>query len=193
MDDAEFIVMLRNQPHVRGMIHDTSNDVDRQRQWIRDYLSRDNEYYWIGETLDGNPIGTNSLYNFNPKENRIESGRWVNLADYEGSYSFSEAVLFKDFAFKVLGVSSVVCDIVSTNTQVITFHKKLLREKELDKISFLDGIRDTKVRTIWFEETIDTWKNNRKRLMKFCGDEECRKIFLIKEKDVIEQIDYLHI
>ena len=49
VEDAEFIVMLRNQAHAKGCVNDTSTDVERQRQWIRDYLKRDNEYYWIIE------------------------------------------------------------------------------------------------------------------------------------------------
>lgn len=192
MDDAEFIVMLRNQPHVRGTVHDTSTSIERQRQWIRDYLCRDNEYYWIGETLDGQPIGTNSLYNYNTEKNQIESGRWVNLSSYDGSFSLSEAVLFKDFAFKVLGVSKIVCDVVSTNTKVRTYHKRILREKETGIVSFFDGVGGQKVEMIWFEETSESWENNRKFLLKFCGNEEDRKVFVINDNS-IKQIDYLHL
>lgn len=192
MDDAEFIVMLRNQPHARGTIHDTSNSVDKQRQWIRDYLLRENDYYWIGETLDGVPFGTTGFYNFDAEKNQIESGRWVNLASYEGSYSLSGAVLFKDFAFRVLGVSKVVCDVVSSNTQVLTYHKKILREKGTGEVSFLEGVGGKRVEMIWFEETRESWEINRKRLLKFCGNDEDRKIFQIDDFNTVRQIDYLH-
>ena len=45
LDDAEFIVTLRNQAHVKGCVNDTPLDVEKQRQWICEYLKRENEYY----------------------------------------------------------------------------------------------------------------------------------------------------
>ena len=193
VDDAGFIVMLRNQPHAKGKIHDTSDCIDKQREWISSYLLRDNEYYWIFETLNGVPVGTTSLYNYDIEKNQIETGRWVTLANYKGTYSLSEEVLFKDFAFKVLGVSKVVCDVVSSNTQVMKYHKVILREKETGEISYLEGIGGGIEKMIWFEETSDSWEINRKRLIKFCGDENDRKIFMKDDNGVLKQIDYLHL
>lgn len=124
VDDAEFIVMLRNQAHAKGCVNDTSMDIETQRQWIRDYLLRDTEYYWIIETPGGEPFGTVSLYHYDARENQIESGRWVELRDKKYSYNlFKSAIQLNDFAFTELNVARIVFDIVVTNKRVIRYHQ----------------------------------------------------------------------
>ena len=123
IDDAEFIVRLRNQKHARGAIHDTSLDVDKQKQWIKDYLERDNEYYWIMEDLNGNPFGTNSFYHYDANKAQMEQGRWVQMAGFDARVSLSREIVMKDFAFYVLELSKVVGDVVSTNKQVLKYNK----------------------------------------------------------------------
>ena len=123
VDDAAFIVKLRKQAHVKNCINDTSMDIERQRQWIRDYLLRDNEYYWIIETPDGEPFGTISLYHYVAEKNQIESGRWVELKGENYTYNlFKSAIQLNDFAFNDLKVSCVVFDVVATNKRVIRYH-----------------------------------------------------------------------
>ncbi len=124
LGDAEFIVRLRNQSYAKNCVNDTSIDVERQRQWIRDYLKRDNEYYWIIETPDGEPFGTTSLYHYDAEKNQIESGRWVELKGEKYMYNlFRSAVQFNGFAFDVLKVDRVVFDVVDTNRRVIRYHQ----------------------------------------------------------------------
>ena len=124
VEDAEFIVRLRNQAHAKNCVNDTSTDVEKQRQWIRDYLKRDNEYYWIIETPDGEPFGTISLYHYDAEKNQIESGRWIKLKDGNNVYNlFKSIVQFYDFAFDVLKVDKLVFDVVATNKRVIRYHQ----------------------------------------------------------------------
>lgn len=124
VEDAEFIVGLRNQAHARNCINDTGTDVEKQRQWIRDYLKRDNEYYWIIETPDGEPFGTVSLYHYDAEKNQIESGRWVELKGERYKYNiFKSSMQLNDFAFDELKVDRIVFDVVATNRRVIRFHQ----------------------------------------------------------------------
>ena len=124
VEDAEFIVRLRNQTHVKNCVNDTSLDVARQRQWIRNYLERDNEYYWIIETPDGEPFGTISVYHYDAEKNQIESGRWVELKGAKYTYNlFKLAKLVNGFAFDVLKVDRVVFDVVATNKRVIRYNE----------------------------------------------------------------------
>ena len=157
VEDAEFIVRLRNQPHVRNCVHDTSEDVERQRQWIRDYLKRDNEYYWIIETPDGEPFGTISLYNYDKEKSQVESGRWVELKGEKYTYNlFKSAIQFNGFAFDVLGVDAVVFDVVSTNKRVIRYHLLYGAETigvEKDAV-VLDG---TPHNVVWMQITRKKW------------------------------------
>ena len=181
LEDADFIVKLRNLPHVRKMVHATSTSVEDQREWIKEYLQRENDYYWIIETKDGMPVGTTSLYNYKPETNQIESGRWVKIPNIGEVTSLSDHVLFKDFAFNILHVSRIVCDTAVINKQVIKYHQFLgekIYERVLDDAT-IDGKR---MELIWFEEVPERWAENRKKLLKFCGEESDRKAFR-KEPD----------
>lgn len=186
--DAEFIVKIRNQNHVIGRVHDTSLDVEKQRQWIQDYLTRKNEYYWIIESLSGEPLGTASYYHFNKEKNQIEAGRWVRMHN-SWTGSLSEEVLLKDFAFNVLKVSSVVSDVVSTNKGVIKMHK-FLGERETHRESGIEGVGGESVEVIWFEVTKEMWMVNRARLQKFCGDDKDRVIYRTNESGEMTRVYY---
>ena len=167
VEDAEFIVRLRNQAHVKDCVNDTSTDVERQRQWIRDYLQRDNEYYWIIETPDGEPFGTMSLYHYDAEKNQIESGRWVELKGEKYTYNlFASAIQINDFAFEVLKVDSIVFDVVVTNTRVIRWHK--LYGAEVTGVEknavILNGVPTD---VIWMRITKKKWPEIRLFLSRF--------------------------
>lgn len=170
IDDAEFIVKLRNQEQARGFIHNTSNDVDKQRKWIEDYLQRDNEYYWILTDLEGTPYGTQSFYEYNREKNEIVVGRWVKMPGFENNAISSHVQLF-DFAFNELKVDAVINDVVSTNKAVIKYHR-FLGEKEFYHEYDVKGVGDSNVERIWFREDRESWVKNRARLVKFCNQIE---------------------
>ena len=176
IDDAEFIVKLRNQNHAKGFIHDTSSNVEKQKEWLRCYFERENEYYWIVTTLDGVPYGTISLYNYDEQKNQIESGRWVRLPGFENNM-ISGHVQMRDFVFTILGLDRIVCDVVSSNAKVLKFHKRILREKQLDKIDVIDDVGGNKVEVLWFEETRQDWQVNRPHFLELCGDMTTWKLF----------------
>lgn len=182
IEDAEFIVVLRNQKHAKGMIHDTSMDVECQRQWIRDYLNRKNEYYWIIETLSGTPIGTIGFYNYDEEKNQIESGRWVMMRGHSLD-SFSGEILLKDFAFNILKVERVVCDVVIENKKVIVLHK-FLGERELRREMREDKLSDSVIEVVCFEVTKEMWKSNRIKLQRYSGKESDRTVYNIKENRI---------
>lgn len=169
MEDAEFIVKLRNQKHASGFIHDTSLDVEKQREWLRAYFQRDNEYYWIITTLDGTPYGTSSLYNFDKEKNQIEGGRWIRIPGYD-SNMISSHFQMREFIFNVLKIDRIVCDVVSTNTRVLKYHRDILKERMLDVKGYEKGVAGKEVEVFKFEETRETWKVNRERLLYYCGD-----------------------
>ena len=157
VEDAEFIVRLRNQAHAKGYVNDTSTDVERQRQWICDYLKRDNEYYWIIETPEGEPFGTVSLYHYDAEKNQIESGRWVELKGEKYTYNlFKSTVQLNDFVFNVLKVDKVVFDVVATNRRVIRFHQSYgveITGVEKDAV-VLGGVSQD---VVWMQITREKW------------------------------------
>ena len=166
--DAEFIVKLRNQPHVKGRINDTSLDVERQRLWIREYLKRDNEYYWIIETPDGRPIGTSSLYHYDAEKKQIETGRWVMLSDAPETNIMASRVQMRDFVFKNLCLKRIVFDVVSTNKQVLKYHRLCgAVETHTEKEALI--IQGEKVDLVWFEETPASWGKIRSTVCRWAG------------------------
>jgi len=168
LEDAEFIVKLRNQAHVRGCINDTSLDVEKQRQWIREYLKRENEYYWISEDREGKPYGTSSLYHYNANLRQIESGRWVRMADAPETNLLAGRVQVHDFVFRTLGMARLVFDVVSTNKHVIKYHRMCgAIETGLEKGSVI--IQGKPVDVVWFEETPESWARNRPRICRLAG------------------------
>ena len=167
VDDAEFIVMLRNQSHAKGCVNDTSLDVEKQRQWIRDYLERDNEYYWIIETPSGEPFGTTSLYHYDAEKNQIESGRWVELKGEKYTYNFFKSTIqINEFAFNVLQVNQIVFDVVVTNKRVIRYHQSYGAEMtgvERGAV-VLDGVPYD---VVWMQITREKWPGIRTFLERF--------------------------
>lgn len=157
MEDAEFIVRLRNQPHVVGIVNDTSADIEKQRQWLREYFDRPNDYYWIIETPSGEPFGTTSLYHYDAEKKQMESGRWVQLKDERFAYNFFKSLVqINDFAFEVLGLSRIVFDVAVHNKRVIRYHQSYGAEiTHVEKGLFV--IQGEPVDMVWFEITRQKW------------------------------------
>ena len=47
LEDAAFIVWLRNQEHVKGRVGDSATDVAGQEAWLKKYFTRAGDYYFI--------------------------------------------------------------------------------------------------------------------------------------------------
>ncbi len=167
VDDAEFIVYLRNLPHVKGNINDTSTDVEKQREWIRKYLERPNEWYWIVESLDHRPLGTTSLYHYNAEKRQIESGRWAMVSNHNLSMVHGRTQLY-DWAFSNIDVDHIVCDVASHNKHVLRYHR-LLGEREIGVEKGLFVIDGHPVDMIWFDQSREGWPEAKKRIMRIFG------------------------
>ncbi len=119
--DAEFIVQLRNMPHVLGTVGDTSHQIADQRQWIESYLYRPDDYYFIVESLQGQPWGTIGTYNF--KGDTAECGRFVMVPGILAALPGS--VLNFRLAFEQLGLAEVRTEVVSDNAKVLSLNRRL--------------------------------------------------------------------
>ncbi|MEI7911056.1 MAG: GNAT family protein [Verrucomicrobiota bacterium] len=120
MEDAQFIVSLRNSDHAMGSIHDTSASLQRQQEWLRSYYERDGDIYFIVETLCGIPIGTYGLYEF--EDNTAELGRWIMLPEVPAA--LPSAMIALGIAFDHLGLDAIRGTVVSTNRTVRSFNRK---------------------------------------------------------------------
>jgi RimJ/RimL family protein N-acetyltransferase len=120
MEDASFIVWLRNLDYVKGKVGDSATDEAGQRDWLEAYFKRDGDYYFIIETLSGIPVGTHSLYDI--RDGSAELGRWIIQAGVQAAVP-SHMNAF-DIAFGELGLKALRNTTVSTNRPVISISRR---------------------------------------------------------------------
>ena len=120
MEDAAFIVWLRNLDHAKGRVGDSATDVAGQQAWLKTYFERDGDYYFVIETLAGIAVGVYGIYDF--QGTSAESGRWIIRP--EAPAAIPSAILAFDLAFGRLGRSELRVATVSTNHQVLSLNRK---------------------------------------------------------------------
>ena len=166
LDDAEFIVRLRNQDFAKGYIHATDDSIEKQKEWLNDYYGRDRDYYWILENIsDGQKVGTYGLYNF--VGDMAMPGRMVVLptADFlQAAYS----ILMREFAFETLGIGRLVGCVVPSNKKVIKFAKlmggEVIRECPPEYMHL-----EKEIHQIWTEVTAERWPKIKERWCSLLG------------------------
>lgn len=133
--DAEFIVRLRTDVRLGRYIHATANDVEKQREWIKEYQKREaagKEYYFIFETSAGNPLGVYRLYEIT--EESFTSGSWIFLPNAPLGASMVAFIIAREIAWEIVPNSKNLYDIKKANKSVLqftgTFEPKLIRETE---------------------------------------------------------------
>ena len=121
-EDAEFIVRLRTDAKLGRYIHSTSENVDNQRQWIRDYIEREKtgkEYYFIFSKNNKN-VGLARIYNI--EEGKFTSGSWLSCSDIIGGGVLCD-IISREIAFKLYPDSINYFDIRKENKNVIRYHQ----------------------------------------------------------------------
>ena len=121
MDDAAFIVWLRNLGHAKGRIGDSAEDVNSQTAWLKDYFERAGDYYFIIETLGGIPIGTQGVYDI--QGDAAEVGRWVIRPQVQAA--MPSYMLILDHAFTELQLKQLRATTITANRGVISLNKKV--------------------------------------------------------------------
>src|SRR2546423_2905882 len=130
MEDAPFIVWLRNLEHVKGRIGDSAPDEAAQKAWLEAYFRRPGDYYFIVETIGRIPVGTYGVYDAKGKS--AESGRWVIRPEVLAA--IPSAILGIDLDFGPLGFTELRVNTVATNQPVLSLNRKFgFREIRIDK------------------------------------------------------------
>ena len=120
MDDARFIVWLRNLDHAKGRVGDSATDETSQRTWLEKYFERDGDYYFVIETIKGISVGTYGIYDIHGTS--AESGRWIIRPDVPAA--IPSAILAFDLAFQTLRLTELRATTVSTNRTVLSLNRK---------------------------------------------------------------------
>ncbi len=120
MEDAAFIVWLRNLDYVKGRVGDSATDVAGQKAWLEKYFAREGDYYFIAETLGEIPLGTQGIYDVRGTSG--EKGRVVMRPEILAG--LLAGILTTDLAFETLGMTELTSTVVSTNREVLSIHRK---------------------------------------------------------------------
>ena len=101
-DDAAFIIKLRTNPKLTRFIHDTNSDIDKQKEWIRDYKIRESEgtdYYFVVNYQD-KPVGLIRVYHIHEKVFTV--GSIIMGPDAPMHCALASTIIAKEIAFEVL-------------------------------------------------------------------------------------------
>ena len=164
MEDAAYIVWLRNLEHAKGRVGDSAKDVGSQEAWFKNYFTREGDYYFVIETENGTAVGAYGIYDVKVGTSG-ESGRWVIQPEVPAA--IPSAMLAFDLAFGELGLSELRCRTVSTNKSVLSLNKKFrFREagddRDREPAVSIDGKPVDQLR---FLMKAENWAENRPKLL----------------------------
>lgn len=158
-EDAEFIVMLRNQDRAKGRIGSTSQSVEAQVGWLRDYFKRENDYYWIIESRpDSSPVGTIGLYDFTADGFSAMSGRWVMIPQIAINIMAPVFLLYR-FAFEKLRLEQLVFSVMPDNRKVVKFQLICGASEIVVPLRYQQHESESNIRQRWFAFDEKAWQS----------------------------------
>lgn len=159
INDAGFIVWLRNLEHAKGMVGDTDMNIANQEKWLRTYLKREGDYYFVIETTCGIPVGTFGFYNLT--EECAEIGRWIVWP--ESSAAVPSILMGIDVAIERLCVHKLKLKVVTTNARAIKIYRWIgFRETLIEPDAQIINGKPVDMMHMEMEE--EEWEVGRKRL-----------------------------
>lgn len=120
--DAEVTFKMRSDPEKSRFIHRATDAVEDQRNYIRKQRTLPGDYLFLIEDLDGNPIGMKGVYNYDPKKNVVETGRFLGFGSQ--TQNIEALMLSFDFAFDVLNVKEIVMSALENNSIMLGIQKR---------------------------------------------------------------------
>jgi len=160
MDDAAFIVWLRNLEHAKGRVGDSATDTASQQAWLKKYFTRDGDYYFIIETAGGIAVGAYGIYDV--ANASAESGRWIIRPEVPAAVP--SAILAFDIAFGQLKLKELRVTTVSSNQPVLSLNRKFgFRQVAVEAGAQIIGGKP--VDLVRFLMTAEEWTKPRERLL----------------------------
>ena len=124
--DAEFIINLRTDDTKARYISATDTDIQKQKEWIREYKKREvnkEEFYFIAIDENNTEFATYRLYN--RSESSIEIGSFISIPLYGNALNVIKVdVIMKTYVFEKLCYEYLNFEVRKKNTSVVNYHKK---------------------------------------------------------------------
>lgn len=161
VDDADFILKLRNMPHVKGKMGDLDISLEQEENWLRHNTVDPFDYLFIIESPSFTQLGTISVYNINFQTQTAETGRLAIIP--ASPAALPACILLTNFCFDHLKMKLLKGYVVSNNKDVLTFNQQL-GYKIVSSVQSKRTINGQTVDMVYIELTRDDWKNRCKRL-----------------------------
>lgn len=126
-EDAEFIVRLRTNERNARYIHATSTSISDQKEWIRNYKSREargEDYYFIFYYKDV-PVGLIRIYDINTEKKSVTAGSWVCEPDLPMQVPILILIICREIMFEEIGAELDHFDVRKGNKHVQRVHKMM--------------------------------------------------------------------
>ena len=156
LDDAAFIVWLRGLDRTKGKLGDSAAGVADQEAWLQTYFKREDDLYFITETLSGIPLGTHGISHV--ANGSGEAGRLIIRPVVPGAVPTS--LITFDLAFGEMGLTELRGTSVSTNEKVHSYVRKFgFRQTGIEAGARM--IAGQPVDIVHFAMTAEEWSKNR--------------------------------
>lgn len=122
-EDSSFIISLRANKWLTRFIHQTDNDIQKQREWLKEYKIREangEEYYFI-YFLNNVPFGLNRIYNIDGL--KCTGGSWICKPGTSTEHVVATSLIARDIMFELLNLKEDNFDVRKGNLKVQKFHK----------------------------------------------------------------------
>jgi hypothetical protein len=134
-NDAEFIVALRTDSKLSRYIHQTSTDIEVQRQWIKGYKAREAEnkdFYFMFEKPLGTKLGVCRIYDI--EEESFTIGSWIFSPQAPVGASILADIITREFAYELFPNKKQLFDVkrgnITVNRYNETYKSELLYQDE---------------------------------------------------------------
>jgi len=122
IEDAKFILSLRNNSKLNKYLSPTSSDVNLQIEWLEKYKIRENnkkEFYFIAEDESGNKFGTTRIYNIH--DSGFEAGSWIFLDNSPDNMAIKADIISREFGFEFLKAEYCRYEVLKKNKNVLRY------------------------------------------------------------------------
>jgi hypothetical protein len=122
LEDAEFILSLRNNPTLNKFLSPTSSDITLQIEWLQKYKIRESnneEFYFVAEDESGIRYGTTRIYNI--YDASFEAGSWIFLKDSPVDMAVKADIISREFGFEFLNAEYCRYEVLKKNKKVIRY------------------------------------------------------------------------
>ena len=160
LDDAAFIVWLRNLDHAKGRLGDSATDVASQEAWLKEYFKREGDYYFIMETLSKIPVGTHGIYDV--RSTSAEAGRFIVRPDVWAAAPTS--VLTYDMTYGEMGLTEIRATSVESNFKLHSYIRRLgFRRVKVEQAGRVIGGQPVNI--VHFIQTAEDWFSVREQVI----------------------------